>query len=523
MNASPLRYIMYVRKSSEAEDRQVASIQSQIDELNKIAQELKLNVIEILTEEKSAKKPGRLVFSEMIQKITDGKADAILCWKLDRLARNPIDGGSIVWMLQQRTIHHIQTFGRSYYPNDNVLMIQVEFGMANQFILDLSVNTKRGQRAKLKDGWLPHKPPLGYLNNIHNLPDKPPIFKDPERFPLMQNLWKILLKERCTLEELYAKAQRMGLKPYKAQKLVRSNFYFLFHNPFFYGANMWNGEITPGKHEPMITKQDFELAQKIINGKSYPRKKINTFAFRGLIRCGECGAMITAELKIKHLKNGEKHHHIYYRCTKRIKPCSQKPSREDDLEKQIIELLKQIEIPPSFHSWAIKKLKEEQNKEITDRGSILETYQKKLRECDQQLNKLLQMRMNEEITAEELANMKTQVLKEKNHFEGLLADSNQRVETWLDRAEKLFDFAKTAKLRFETGDFQDKREILAGLGLNILLLDKKLEIPVDSDIISFKKHAPEVQELHNRLEPTYPVENIGVWEEQYTQNIKWGG
>lgn len=152
---SPIRYFLYARKSSESEDKQVASISSQIDELKKLASEQGLKIIGVLTEEKSAKAPGRLVFNQMLQDIHEKKADGILCWKLDRLARNPVDGGNITWMLQQGVLHHIQTFQRGYFPTDNVIMMSVEFGMANQFILDLSVNTKRGQRNKAQNGWLP--------------------------------------------------------------------------------------------------------------------------------------------------------------------------------------------------------------------------------------------------------------------------------------------------------------------------------------------------------------------------------
>ncbi|MBU1811076.1 MAG: recombinase family protein [Candidatus Omnitrophica bacterium] len=182
MIAKPIRYFLYARKSSENEDKQVASVPSQIEELKKLSHEMKLNIVETFTEEKSAKAPGRPVFSQMIEDIHKGRAEGIICWKLDRLARNPIDGGTISWMLQQSIIQHIQTFQREYHPTDNVLMMNLEFGMANQFILDLSVNTKRGQRNKIQQGWLPHKPPVGYINNLYNQPDKPPIYPDPLLF-----------------------------------------------------------------------------------------------------------------------------------------------------------------------------------------------------------------------------------------------------------------------------------------------------------------------------------------------------
>ena len=96
MNLKPIRYFLYARKSSENEDKQVASVPSQIEELRKLAQQMNLNIVEVFTEEKSAKAPGRQVFSQMIEDIHKGRAEGIICWKLDRLARNPIDGGMII-------------------------------------------------------------------------------------------------------------------------------------------------------------------------------------------------------------------------------------------------------------------------------------------------------------------------------------------------------------------------------------------------------------------------------------------
>ena len=139
-----MKYVIYARKSSEEKTKQIQSVESQLMEMKRIAERENLQIVRIFREEMSAKKPGRPVFGEMIKFIEDKKADAILCWKLDRLARNPADEGMVKWLLQQGVIKKIKTNDRDYNPDDNVLLSSVEFGMANQYILDLSKNVKRG-------------------------------------------------------------------------------------------------------------------------------------------------------------------------------------------------------------------------------------------------------------------------------------------------------------------------------------------------------------------------------------------
>src|ERR1035437_1537396 len=163
-----MKYILYCRKSTDTEDKQVLSLESQEKELTDLAEDRNLEIVQILTEKKSAKAPGRPIFNEMMAAISGGKADAILCWKIDRLTRNPVDGGRIQWLLQNNKIKCIQTFEKSYFPNDNVLLMSIEQAMANQYIRDLSVNVKRGNREKLSRGEWNNKAPFGYLNDKVN-------------------------------------------------------------------------------------------------------------------------------------------------------------------------------------------------------------------------------------------------------------------------------------------------------------------------------------------------------------------
>lgn len=127
------KYFLYARKSTDVEDKQVLSIESQLSELRSLAKREGFTVADEFIEKRSAKMPGRPVFNDMLRRIQTGEAQGIICWKVDRLARNPVDGGQIQWLLQQGVITHIQTHDRSHYPNDNVLMMSVELGMANEY------------------------------------------------------------------------------------------------------------------------------------------------------------------------------------------------------------------------------------------------------------------------------------------------------------------------------------------------------------------------------------------------------
>ena len=220
-SAEKIKYFIYARKSSESEDRQMASIESQIDELKKIAKENELEIVEVFSESKSAKAPGRTEFRKMIERIHEGEVQGIICWKLNRLARNPVDGGKISWLLQQSVIEHIQTYGRSYYSTDNVLMMSVEFGMANQFVKDLSVDTKRGMWAKAERGWCPGPAPVGYIHNPIKKQGEKEILSDEKRFDIVSKCWAMMLTGAHTVPQVWEVAvNQWGLTGRMGKKIT---------------------------------------------------------------------------------------------------------------------------------------------------------------------------------------------------------------------------------------------------------------------------------------------------------------
>src|SRR3989344_7134810 len=91
-----IRYYEYIRKSSEDKSRQILSLESQEEELKKFSPNDPDSIVDTLKESRSAKKPGRPVFNQMMDNIAMGKAQGIKVWHPDRLSRNPIDAARLI-------------------------------------------------------------------------------------------------------------------------------------------------------------------------------------------------------------------------------------------------------------------------------------------------------------------------------------------------------------------------------------------------------------------------------------------
>lgn len=300
-------YFIYCRKSTEAEDRQVLSLESQKKELKDVAAKLGIPIVEILTEAQSAKAPGRPVFNELMNRLYRGEGVGLICWKLDRLARNSVDGGAVIWAIKQHGIK-VLTPSQSYSRDeDNVILMYIEFGMAQKYVDDLSKNVKRGLRAKVEKGLFPGNVPPGYINNTAKQQGERDIIKNPYRFPLVRRMWDLMLTGLYTptrILDIATDEWGFRTRPKRTTggtPLSQSAMYKLFTRPFYYGSFEFpagSGNWYEGTHEPMITKEEYDRVQMLLGRKGNPRPSEHfKFPFTGIIKCGECDSMITAEVK----------------------------------------------------------------------------------------------------------------------------------------------------------------------------------------------------------------------------------
>jgi len=283
----------------------------------------KLEIVASLCEAQTAKEPGRKIFGEMLDRICAGEAGGILAWHPDRLARNSIDGGKIIYLLDTGKLLDLKfpTFWFDTTPQGK-FMLSIAFGQSKYYIDNLSENIKRGHRQKLRKGIWPGFAPLGYLNN-HRTKE---IDLDKEKAPFIRKAFEFYATGEYTLKAVNQFLADSGISSYRKRPLSVSCVQRFLKNHFYYGVFRFNNEFYQGTHEPIISKKLFDSVQQVMNNRGKKkRKRKHKFAFSGLMRCGNCGCLITAETQKGH---------NHYRCTKKKQKCDEKYLREENLVEQ---------------------------------------------------------------------------------------------------------------------------------------------------------------------------------------------
>ena len=517
-----LRYRLYARKSTDTEDKQVQSLDDQIKYMTEVAQREGLHIVgEPIRESQSAKRPDvRPKFKALLNEIEDGKIDGIICWKLDRLSRNPADSGRIQQLLQDGKLQHIQTTEKSYFPEDNAIVFSVEAGMSNQYIRELATNTKRGMRSKAEKGDKPGVPPLGYLNDRLNKV----IIADPENFTLIRALWDKMLTGTYSMAKLAEIADKelnirtpvrgkTGGKP-----IAYSSLCVLFKNPFYTGKLLFNGVIYDGNHPAMITEEEFERVQQIIDPVHTTRPKDRTydFQFRNLFRCGECNFAITAERKYKNIKStGERKEYIYYHCTgkNKLTKCNQPHLHvsEDELIRQIKEKLSKYTIAPAFYQLAVKALAEEEDEVVAKDQAKTSSRDSAIEKATQAIINLRRMRYNGE--AEDDAWYFAEMSSLEKNLEALQKDRNKaeyKARNWREVADEVFSLARYAKEDFDGDDLEKKRTVIVKLGENLSILDRTILFTPNKYFIPIEKMNEERSDVQNLVRTDNNTEKIAL-------------
>ena len=363
-----IKYCLYARKSSEADELQALSIDSQIKEMLDMAKRENLEVVEIRRESHSAKASStRPVFAGLLEDIRRGTFNGILTWAPDRLSRNGGDLGALVDLMDQKLLVEIKTYSQKFTDSPNEKFLLMILGSQAKLENDnKGVNVKRGLKTRAEMGLWPSVAPTGYSNE-KIVGRECYVIVDPIRGPVVKQIFDKVAYEKWSGRRIYKwLIEDLKFKTKNNKNLNLSTIYNTLRNPFYTGTFEYprgSGNWYKGQHTPLISQETFQLVQEKMNEENKPKSKFKEFTFTKLMVCGKCGSGITAQEKIKHNKDCSSHAYVYYSCTRhKDHNCTNPYIREDQLIIQLDGLMDNLDINQIGARYIIDREIERHNK-----------------------------------------------------------------------------------------------------------------------------------------------------------------
>ena len=329
------------------------------------------------------------------------------------------------------------------------------------YIDNLSENIRRGQRQKVKSGIWPMVGPVGYLNDHASKT----IYPDPQRGPLVRKAFELYATGEYTLERLTDTVNSLGLISRQGNPLSRAQYHRLLQNPLYYGLIDYKGELHQGTHEPLIGKALFDAVSAVASEKSKPRSpKFKPYLYRGMLRCNECGRVVTTETQKGH---------NYLRCSKWKVVCSQPYLREEEMSTQIVAALRRVAMPVAITDWLITEFETEQEHDRDLNKEAREGIRKKIAALDEKFERLMSLYLDKALTLEEYRGTKNQLVTEREVLTSSLTAFEHNRSIPFEPALRFVKTVKQATIVAMNGNLTEQRDFLRKAASNFSLRDRK--------------------------------------------------
>lgn len=461
-----MKTILFCRVSSREQEETGYSLEAQEKLLSGYTEKKGLLAKKIFSISESASgRKQREIFNNMIAYTRKNDIKIIVCEKVDRLARNMKDAVVMDdWLKEDETreVHFVKenVVITKNSKSHEKFMWNMKVSVAQFYADNLSEEVKKGQKEKIAQGWLPAKPPLGYKNVTV---DKHVIqVIDTDKAPLVKKIFELYATGDYSLKRLTEHMFKKKLRTRGGNKLVTGRLHALLRNPYYCGYIEWNGKRYEGKHDKLISKEYFDKVQLVLQGKNTPKGKTHFFLFKGLIRCIECGGVISWET----------HKDIIYGHCNHYRPCKQsKWVKQHEIDKQVINLLHNLQIRNQrVVEWIRKALKENHKEQIEYQQASLKQLQIRYDQLVSRLDKIYDDKLDGEITAEMYHRKCKQYTEEKEQVvEGIKKHSQENTK-YYELGLRFYEIAQRAKEIYMEAVDNDKKQILrlifASLTLN---------------------------------------------------------
>jgi DNA invertase Pin-like site-specific DNA recombinase len=466
-----MRAVIYARVSSREQEETGYSLPAQENLLKEYAERKGFEVAKVFSVSESAYgKVQRKVFHQMLVFMKRNKIPVLIVETTDRLTRNFKEVMDIDKWLEENENHQVHLVREGTILHKNArshewFVWRMKVATAEFYVRQLSENVKKGQEEKIREGWLPTKPPLGYKtvgekgHKIHVID---------ERFaPLVRKMFELYSTGNYSLKKLVEIMYREGLRTRGGNKLVKSRLASLLSNPFYYGVIEWNGKIYPAKHEPLISKELFDRVQLILKRKATPKYRKHFPLFKGLIRCDECGGLITWETHKGH----------WYGHCNHYKKCSQKGCvRQEKVEEQIIPYFEKLTIKNErLAEWIKKALKESHRDEIEYHNNCINELKQRYEKIQKRLSLLYDDKLDGKITSDFYEQKFREYTKEKEEIINSIERHSNAQNKYFELGINILELSQKAKEIYLKATDEQKRMLLNLVFSKLTLNNGKLK------------------------------------------------
>lgn len=454
--------VILARVSSKSQEDEGYSLDSQLKLLQNYCKSNDLSVVKIYKiAETASKKQSRKVFNELLTYINENKVYNLAVEKTDRLTRNIKDAAAIDDWLDDdadRMLHAVKENIKLHKDSksDVKFMWSIHLAVAKKYTDNLREEAMKGWAEKLSQGWMPSRPPIGYMSSISN--GKKIHIPDPKTSAIIRKVFNLYLQPAESTITIWAFLKQSGVTTYNGRPLAKSAVHTLLTNPYYMGIISFNGETYKGSHKPLITKQLFDSVQaKLHNGRPSKRRK-HDILLRNVITCGHCGKVVTWQKQKGHL---------YGACQRDLPTCKQnKMMREEYVYSIIADKLKDIISPsPKIVKWLVDHLNSAHRANTQSVEGYQESIQARINKLEHMEEMLYDDKLSGEITQERYNTKKTDIRKQIEDLSDDLLVSDATVEQKHRDAIDLIELTQTAYDQYLNSDLSNdaKRTVLTKL------------------------------------------------------------
>ena len=473
--------VIFARVSSKDQEDGY-SIDAQLHRLNAYCDKRNLDIAKTFAVTESSTQGERKLFKDMLSYIKKQREPiALVTDKIDRLQRSFKDYPTLDTMIRNGKLElHFHVENQIIHKDSSSterFIWSMGVVIAQNYTDQLSENVKRSVDQKVRQGEWIAVAPLGYIN-VRDEKGKAWITIDPERAPLIKRLFTDYASGIYTLSQMVDRAKTMGLKNRLGNQgyLPKANIHRILRNPFYHGLMKVRGELHPHAYDPIIDKAIFDQCQRVLDGwhkKPFQYRGLD-FLFRGLITCATSGRTVTSDRKRKTYKNGTQAEWIYLRCANPDKPEKKMWVREEKIIGQVDSALNALCIPESLREKIINYIRLKDKSEQTSVQDMLKSLQTKQTRLTGQLERLLNLLMDETISKDDYSQKRSTLIDEMASIQERM-QSIKKSSCRSDRSMSDLIMTTTQCVwSFEGSTMDQKRQILNLLFANLTMKGDKL-------------------------------------------------